>query len=161
MGIYVYSMRKKTVNIVVDGNAVKANLFSYSYKEWWSFAFGKEQARREFIANNTERIGQAAFESPRSGYVVVGDAEDDHHGATVYKDVTRGTWVDTIDFPGTAVGFLHKEGKNLVMRDHSPWKRHNIIKENGETYPEEWRFVLVDGKTITERRIPTDVLGAV
>ena len=158
MGVYIYSLRKRTVNILVDGEKTKANLFSFSYKEHWSFAFGREQARREFITNNTERTGQAAFDSPRSGYVVIGDADYDHHGATVYANVTQGTWVDTLPFPGTAVGFLHKEGKNLVMRDHSPWERHNIIKENGETSPEEWRFVLADGKIVTERRTP-DVLN--
>ena len=158
MGVYIYSLRKRIVNILVDGEKTKANLFSFSYKEHWSFAFGREQARREFIANNAERTGQAAFDSPRSGYAIIGDADYDHHGAGVYANITRGTWVDSLDFPGTLVGWLHKEGKHLVIRDYSPWQLWKVLRDGVEV-PEESRSVLVEGKIIHERRSPPDVLN--
>ena len=156
MGVYIYNMRKKTVSIIVNGSAVNANLFSYAYKDSWAFKLGREAARWEFKVANTERIGQEAFDSPRSGYVVVGDAKDDHHGASVYNNVTQGLWVDTFAFPGTIVGYLHREGKRLVLRSASPWNTWKVMNEDtGEYEPQEVRYVVQpDGKVTSERRKP-------
>lgn len=98
MGIYVYSMRKRTKTVKAEGRIVTANIFDYAYKvsnsAWWN-----EDKGYLFRARNTDRLACAAradaIEKGRE-YVIVGDS--------IYKDVTNPVWYDTDDFPGTFVG---------------------------------------------------------
>ena len=163
MGVYIYTMRKKTVNVVIGHATVKANLFLFAYKDHWIFDLGKEHARRKFRENNAHRIGQEAFNSKRSGYVIDGDPDIGFHGARVYNNVTNGIWVDTGKFPGTLIGYAHLEGKKLVMRPESPWWTCKVYdKDGGQFVSSEVReIVQPDGKLVTERRpivTQTDVL---
>lgn len=98
MGIYVYSMRKATTPIEVDGEKHIANIFDYAYKvsnnSWYS-----EDKAYMFRARNTDYLANKAFDHARSlerEYVVVGDS--------IYKDVKNPIWYDTGDFPATYVG---------------------------------------------------------
>lgn len=149
MGVYIYNMRKRTVPIWVDGQRVAANWYSYAFKEWLCWGFGDEERRRNFIRENAARIGQDAFHSERSGFVLLGDAKNGAEDCTVYRDVTSGVWTDTTAFPGTPVGFVHKEGRKWVVRPVSKWHPWKIMVD-GDWVDHERRLVVNDENKIVE-----------
>jgi hypothetical protein len=146
MGTYVYNMRKKTLPIIVNGTRFSANYFSYSYKPIWSL-FDNCQSR---IKERTERVGRNAFDSERSGYVIVGDTDNYLSGAPVYVDVTSAIWYDNGDFPGRQIGYIHKEGRNWVVRKEEPWSEVQRLNNTGNWDKVKVRCVLQTDGTLTE-----------
>lgn len=153
MGVYVYSLRAKTVALTMpSGEKVRANLYSYSYKlsSYWKGDRGYNSYN--LTCENTVRHGDAAFNAPRSGVVIVGDAKDDLDGHSVYTDVTTGVWYDTDRFPGTIVGWVEKVGKSLRVADRTKWSSGQV-HDAGTWKPYRSRQVMVDGKATTEQII--------
>lgn len=149
MGVYIYTLRKRTLPIWVEGERIVANLFSYAYKDWWGFAFGEEERRRNFIRDNAARRAQEAWDSERSGYVVMGDPEYGWEDCAVYRDLQKPLWYDTDKLPATIVGYLHKIGRKWVVTPESSWQPFKRMVD-GEWVPHERRFVIRDGQAHEE-----------
>lgn len=143
MGVYVYTMRKKTAPIYIDGVRNEANFFSYAYKVSWAFSPGRSYSR---LVGSSHRRADEAFEAYTGGYVLVGDSDDNEF--TVYTAVTRGHWTDTGDFPGTVVGFARRDGKRLVFSLHGEW---STWERGGLTV--RVRPIVRDGKIVEETEI--------
>jgi hypothetical protein len=147
MGIYIYSLRAKTVSITVPGaGKVKANLYSYSYKHYsmWKGDYGYNSY--QLTAENAKRNAENAFAAPRSGFVVMGDLSRGLEGDAVYRDVTAAQYWDTDKFPGTLIGWLRKVGKGYTVADRTEWSKGTKALR-GETWvPIRTRMIMIDGK---------------
>jgi hypothetical protein len=153
MGVYIYSLRAKTVALTMpSGEKVRANLYSYAYKmtSYWKGDRGYNSYN--LMVENTKRHGSNAFDAPRSGVVIVGDAKDDLDGHSVYTNVTTGEWCDVERFPGTLVGWVERVGKSLRVADRTKWSSGQV-HDNGVWKPYRSRSVMVDGKATTEQII--------
>ena len=142
MGVYIYSLRAKTVALTMpSGVKVRANLYSYAYRmtSYWKGDVGYNSYR--LTEQNTERNAESAFAQPRSGVVIVGDLKDGLEGDRVYTDVTAARWWDTEKFPGTFAGWVAKVGKSYRVTDRTKWSDCTV---NG--VPMRTRLVMIDGK---------------
>lgn len=160
MGTYVYSMRKKTTRVrFADEGSVAANSFQYAYKEWFGGSVGDVHERtRDRIRNRAVRTGSEAFVVSPARVAILGDVED---GASVYADVTSGTWIDTTAFPGRLVGWLRRQGGGRrtywAVVDATSWEPVRIFTATGTRSC--WRRVaLYDGAAVEELvdRPPTE-----
>ena len=146
MGIYIYSLRSKTVSL--DG--IKANLYAYAYKQ--SSIWPGDYGFREYslVESNTKRHAANVFQSPRTGLVVMGTANpnDDFIDSTVYKDVTKPIWYDCDRFEGTPVGFVARKGKKYTIADRTGWSANGkvFVEARNEYVPYRSRSIMVDGK---------------
>jgi hypothetical protein len=147
-------MRKRTIRIELDGQPIKANLYLYAFKDSWALYLGRERQQREFRQENAKRLGREAFNSPRSGYVVEqGGDDNDYHGCPVFTNCTAGFYYDVNPFPGKLIGYLHQEGRKLIVRRESPWTVQRIEDEPGKYVTQEARQVVdEDGKAHFECR---------
>lgn len=153
MGVYIYSLRAKTVALTMpSGENVRANLFSYAYKMTSYWRGDRGYNSYNLMVENTKRHGANAFEAPRSGVVIVGDLDDGRAGLvgnSVYTDVTSGEWCDVERFPGTLIGWVDMVGKALVVADRTKWSEGKTLR--GEVWlPYRSRSVMVDGKATRE-----------
>lgn len=147
MGIYIYSLRAKTVTITVPAvGKVKANLYSYSYKHYsmWKGDYGYNSY--QLTAENAKRNAENAFAAPRSDYVILGDLSRGLEGDAVYRDVTAAQWWDTDKFPGTLIGWLRKAGKGWIVADRTEWSTGTKTLRDGVWVPIRTRSILIDGK---------------
>jgi hypothetical protein len=166
MGIYVYTLRKKTVKLLLP-QKVDAHLLAYAYKDWWSWAYDdEEERRRNFIRNNAARHAENAFNAMVSPYVVVGDPGESLQGREVYRDLKSPIWYDTDGITATIVGFVHEipRGKRVQRRvlPYSPWEP-SIKTIDGQCLPVLMRRIIGDDGYVTwesradESRTPTSV----
>lgn len=152
MGTYVYNMRKKTTRVrFVDEPAVAANWFRYAYKEWLERSSNDAtEAGRDRIRDRAIRTGAEAFVVSPARVAILGDVED---GASVYADVTDGTWADSQPFPGRLVGWLQRRNAGRqsywAVVDATPWEPVRTITAYGTQYC--WRrLALYDGAAVEE-----------
>jgi hypothetical protein len=146
MGVYIYSIRAKTVPVVMPfGQKVEANLYSYAYRltSVWPGDYGYRGYK--LTETNTERNASAVFAKDRSGVVIVGDLKDGLEGHGVYTDVTAGLWYDTERFPGTLIGWVKKVGKSYVVVDRTEWSKGTRELRGEQWVPVRTRSVMVDG----------------
>ena len=147
MGVYIYSIRAKTVPLVMPfGQKVAANLYSYAYRltSVWPGDYGYRGYK--LTETNTSRNADNVFSSPRSGVVIVGDAKSGLEGASVYADVTAGLWYDTDKFPGNLIGWTKKVGKSYVVVDRTEWSKGTKALRGDQWVPIRTRSVMIDGK---------------
>jgi len=116
MGIYIYTFRKRTHNVILDGEVQKAHAFAFAHKpsNHWNIDPRVEATQDRQIAMawdayeesgevvKCEETGQFEDVLP---LVFVGDKPSE--GVNVYR-AKRGVWNDGYDFPGELVGTLTK-----------------------------------------------------
>ena len=135
MGMYVYTLRKKTRKL----QGVDAHYFGYAYKPSWSWSWNNER-RHKAMMDRYDAAGDAAFEAYEGGPVIVADPGDkDLNGCRVYRNVRSGRWNDCNEFPGEAIGFVKQEGRKLTLVSEHRWRA---------TMPNDRTFVeyVKDGK---------------
>jgi hypothetical protein len=141
MGMYVYTMRKRTVKIELPtGEIVDANLMLCDFRANTRSVFKKpsvEDKRREDRLKKAEQIAAA----PRSGYVVesYGVSKDkngriDYSEAKVYDNVTSGVWCDSHPFPGRLIGLLKKHKGRWQVVDESEFMDAQDLDQFGEIF---------------------------
>src|SRR3954463_12446809 len=109
MGIYIYSIRAKTVPLIVSGIKTSAHLYSYAYnyRSMWRGDQGYNSYK--MTESNTKRNAETVFGIRKSvPFVIVGDTKTGLDQCTVYADVTKPIWCDTEKFPGTVIGWVKK-----------------------------------------------------
>lgn len=152
MGVYVYSLRAKTVALMMPDGGPKAiaNLFSYAYRLSWS---DDDDRGYRLLVSNTERNANAVFRKDgRSGVVIVGDMSkpDGINGDAVYTNLSASQWYDTDKFPGTFVGWIEKVGRTYRVVDHTSWSEcrvmHSTSNGDGPWISQRTRSVFVNGK---------------
>jgi hypothetical protein len=150
MGVYVYTLRKKTITLQTQDGPVKARLCSFAYKPLYSYfltPINEETQRRQAAYL---RGARNAFDTYHGGYVVVVD-NSDIEGAHVYRDMTQPTWTDTANFPGTPVGVVKIVGKRLHLAQESNWLAGGVVNDRLFKY----RTTLKDG-TFQDEVVPCD-----
>jgi len=163
MGVYIYSIRAKTVALTMpSGEKVRANLYSYAYRltSYWKGDPGYNSYK--LTERNTERNADSVFSSPRSGVIIMGDLKDGLEGHGVYRDVTASQWWDTEAFPGTLIGWVQKAGKGYAVSDRTEWSKGTKSLRGDVWVPVRTRSVMVDGKaTYQSEDLPQEAqLGA-
>lgn len=155
MGIYVYTLRKRALNLHHDSpnglSRAVCNFFSYAYKEWSSYAWDdRVERRRQFIRDNAGRAAERAWDETSHELVVIAD-EKPQDGDAVYKDPQRPVWYDTDGFPGQLVGFLQKRGGQWHLVDATPWQMMLFGGSDGRCSERRWvRHRVIDGKSVQE-----------
>lgn len=172
MGVYIYSLRAKTIQLTTDGAAhlgpqfalpskITAHLYSYAYRytSLWRGDYGYKSYK--LTESNTERHAlnvwaNAADNRASPGavesipFVVVGDLKekDGLDGHSVYADVTKPIHYDTDKFPGTLVGFVRKVGTRYQLTDHTEWSKGTKALRGDAWVPVRTRTVMIDGKPV-------------
>jgi hypothetical protein len=139
MGIYVYTMRKKTRKI--DG--VPANFYSFAYKPSWAGFCAKTYPNER----RQDAAAERAFSEYKGGPVILGDSDTkDLTGYPVYRKVKAARWTDCYDFPGELIGFIKQEGRKLTLA-----AEHRFRAE----YPKDRTFVeyIKDGRIAMREEI--------
>lgn len=149
MGIYIYSLRAKTVQLDVSGTKVPVHLYSYAYRysSMWRGDYG--YTGYKLTEANTERHAHNVMgDRTTIPYVIVGDFKDRGgiEGATVYANVTSPVWFDTDKFPGTVAGWVRKVGKGYVLADRTEWQGNTKAHRDGVWVPVRTRSIMIDGK---------------
>lgn len=152
MGVYVYSLRKYTVGLLIPGEAryqrVKANLYSYAYKlhSPWPGDYGYRGYK--LTEENTVRRAKEAWDTDRSGIVIMGDVGQ-LEGRSVYKDITAPLYYDTENFPGTQIGWVgpRRNGTHgtYTLTDRTEWT-HGKLKDGEQWVPFRSMSIMEDGK---------------
>lgn len=111
MGVYVYTIRRRFINIRVGTEIVRAALVKYAYKDRGLTVRGIDDywiRRRNMMIGRAEH---AWIGHDMPDYFVIGD--DFENGCVVKKGWTKGcvSAVDTPGFPGEYVGTLAKDGR--------------------------------------------------
>jgi hypothetical protein len=143
MGMYVYTMRKRTVKIQLPcGEIVDANLMLFDSLANSDGFFKKptaEDKRREARLKKADQVAAAA----RSGYVVEGgmchtrplkNRRIDYNEAKVYDNVTSGVWCDSLPFPGRLIGLLKKNKGRWQVVDESEFMDAKDLEQFGEIF---------------------------
>jgi hypothetical protein len=155
MGVYIYSIRAKTVQLAVSGTKVSAHLYSYAYRltSMWRGDYG--YSGYKLTESNTERNALSAFYGNSTiavrktvPYVIVGDLKERGglEGSSVYADVTAPIWYDTDKFPGTLVGWVRKVGRGYQLADRTEWSEGTKSHRDGVWVPVRTRSIMIDGK---------------
>lgn len=115
MGIYVYTLRKRFVNVNILGEVVPVHAFSYLMK-------------RHINETRQEELARAKADSlwdgvPLPKFAFSGDWEDLMSGAVleVSMDIKSHIWWDVDKFPGTGIGGVVREGRGyrfLTSREY-------------------------------------------
>lgn len=143
MGIYVYTLRKKTIPVTLaSGETVGANLFSYAYRYCGDYedirdAYRLSTEEKKYArsyrmrASNASRLADAAFAAPRSGIFVMGD-EEKLDGCAVYDGLTKPVWYDcNKKVWGNTLGFLKRSGKRWLLSQTSEWREVSVGTKDG------------------------------
>lgn len=162
MGIYIYSLRAKTVQLAVSGTKVSAHLYSYAYRysSMWRGDYGYNA--HKLVEANTQRHAENVFGVRPSAlcpdeagcfgvpYVIIGDLKQGLDGSSVYANVTAPIWYDTDKFPGTPVGWVQKVGKSYALADRTEWSKGTKALRGDAWVPIRTRSVMVDGRATYE-----------
>lgn len=137
MGVYVYTMRKKTRKV----NGTDVRFFSFAYKPSYSFCptgYSLERSMQRYDA-----AAEAAFADYDGGPVMIADPEDkDLNGARVYRNVKSSIWNDAYEFPGEFIGYIKQNGRKLSLVGEHRWRAQH---PNDRTFVE----CIKDGKPAT------------
>ena len=133
MGVYIYTLRAKNINIDIDGETIKANLLKFAFKPYASLYPDEQPKVFKMMLGRAESYWS---KNETSEYFVVGD--DFETGNMVYKGWRKGkAWAyDEPDFPGKPIGFLKKIGKKF------------IITKSAHKDKDEGSEVLMDGEWV-------------
>ena len=109
MGTYLYTLRKKTCNISIDGVIEKVNFYSYFCKPHWS-SFNEDKVEKMGI----QRCHNLWKDQPLPKYVVHADPDsfneprDSYYTPlyAVYNNARSIVWYDSDHFPGTLFGYI-------------------------------------------------------
>lgn len=158
MGVYIYTLRAKTVKVELNGQPVLVNLFLYLCKAR-SLETPLLAEPWEVRRVNLRRAGltRASRVTPASGLVLLGYDEETKkvtHGADVFDLTRTGTysWTDCNAFPGRRVGWVHVEGKRLVVKPFSPWTTWNTR----EGKIDQRQALDEDGKITVQERVAAE-----
>jgi hypothetical protein len=156
MGVYIYTLRSKTVSLGVLGlGKVRANLLSYAYKytSYWPGERGYKSYK--FMTENAERNAERAFEAYQGGYVIMGDLDDGLlklEGHSVYTNLQEAVYVDTVKLKANHVGWVGVQGKSLYLSKQTPWR--NVTVLSGDTPgPQRQRLVMDNLGVVTQEVI--------
>lgn len=154
MGVYIYTLRAKTVSLGVLGmGKVRANLLSYAYKysSYWRGDPGEKSYT--FMTENAERNAENAFATYQGGHVIMGDLDDGLlklEGCAVYTDLKEAVYVDTVKLKANHVGWVGVQGKSLYLAKVTPWRNVTVI-QGPILGPQRQRSVMDDlGRITTE-----------
>jgi hypothetical protein len=145
MGVYIYTLRSKTVPLSVLGlGKVRANLLSYAYKysNYWRGEPGYKSYT--FMTENAERNAEKAFANYQGGYVIMGDLDDGLlklEGNSVYTNLQEAVYVDTVKLKANHVGWVGVQGKGLYLSKQTPWRQVTVL-EGPILGPQRQRFVM-------------------
>jgi len=146
MGVYVNTMRAKTRQIDLQGKKVKANIFLYlcrlSSLDTPILATSREERRARLYQNHVDKAGDL---TPASGVAILAykDGTIHYDGAEVITNLKSNVWYDCDRLPGDLAGWIHVEGKKLVVKTHTKWSPYGKRQR---------RLVLKDGKAVEEFR---------
>lgn len=146
MGIYIYSLRAKTVPLFVSGIKTSAHLYSYAYRHTsiWRGDYGYNSYK--LTESNTSRNAKMAFGDRKSvPFVIVGELNTGLDQCTVYADVTKPIWYDTDKFPGTVIGWVKKVGTQYHLADRTDWSKGTKTLRDGVWVPIQTRMIMIDG----------------
>jgi len=133
MGIYVYTLRRKTRKV----SGVDVRYYSYAYKPSYTFTTSYNLKQR---IQRHEKAAKAAFEDYDGGPVMIADADDkDLNGRPVYRKARTPIWHDCDDFPGELIGFIKQDGHKLTLVSEYRWRAQ---QPNDRTFVE----YIKDGK---------------
>lgn len=156
MGVYIYTLRSKTVSLGVLGmGKVRANLLSYAYRytSYWKGDPGEKSYT--FMTENAERNAEKAFASYQGGYVIMGDLDDGLlklEGHSVYTDLKEAVYVDTVKLKANHVGWVGVQGKSLYLSKQTPWRQVTVI-QGPILGPQRQRLVMDDLGQVTQETI--------
>jgi hypothetical protein len=148
MGVYIYTLRAKTVALHVLGTGrVRANLycFAYRYTSYWKGDPGEKSYT--FRTENAERNARNAFANYTGGHVIICSDDDLKEGIKalegrcIYTNVTEPVYVDTVKFPGAHVGWVGVQGNGLYLSKQTPW-RNVIVTQGAILGPQRQRLVM-------------------
>jgi len=134
MGVYVYTLRKKTKKVNYYGNKATAQVMEFGFKPFYpSFCPSASEKRWEAAQNRQLAAADRAFQFYKDNYegLVICDN-------MVYSDLRRSTWSDCNKFPARLVGFLHEDRS---VREYSAWDNYTTTIE-GEQRSLRQRMVL-------------------
>lgn len=147
MGIYVYSVRAKTINLIINHEKVSANLYSYAYRytSMWRGDYGYNSYK--MTESNTERNAQNVFGDRQTiPYVIVGDLKTGLDDCSVYANVTKPVHYDTDKFPGTFIGWTKKATDNrYYLCDQTEWTKGSKVFRDNVWVPIRTRSIIIDG----------------
>lgn len=156
MGVYIYTLRSKTVALGVLGlGKVRANLLSYAYKytNYWRGEPGYKSYT--FMTENAERNANTAFANYQGGYVIMGDLDDGLlklEGHSVYTDLKEAVYVDTVRLKANHVGWVGVQGKSLYLSKQTPWREVNVL-QGPILGPQRQRLTMDDLGRVTQEVI--------
>lgn len=112
MGIYVYIVRRKYTNIIINGVKEKVYHLEYLYKPSHSYA-GEEYNKSYEKIVKRNRTNWLKYDVPK--YVVLSNDGYVKEGAEIRKwDIPVYSCYDTPDFSGTHYGYAYKDNKNKL-----------------------------------------------
>jgi hypothetical protein len=149
MGIYIYSLRAKTVQLTVGGANVTAHTYKYAYKSSsiWRGDYGYNGYK--LTEANTERNAHMAMGTRTVVPYVIIDNDikgDKLDGATVYANVTSPLWWDCDKFPGDVAGWIKRVGRSYVLTDRTEWSTGTQSYGDGVWVNVRTRGIMIDGK---------------
>jgi len=156
MGVYIYTLRSKTVALGVLGlGKVRANLLSYAYRytSYWKGDPGERSY--SFMVENAERNAHKAFASYQGGYVIMGDLDDGLlklEGHSVYHDLKEAVYVDTVKLKANHVGWVGVQGKSLYLAKQTPWRNVTVLSGDNPG-PVRQRLVMDDLGLVAQETI--------
>lgn len=159
MGVYIYTLRARTVALhVVGTGTVRANLYCYAYRytNYWKGEPGYRSYT--FRTENAERNAHKAFAKYTGGHVIMCSDDDLKEGIkalegrSVYTNVTEPVYVDTVKFPGTRVGWVGVQGNGLYLSKQTPW-RQVTVTEGPILGPQRQRLVMDSLGNVTQEVI--------
>jgi hypothetical protein len=156
MGVYIYTLRSKTVALGVLGlGKVRANLLSYAYRHtsYWKGEPGERSYT--FMTENAERNAEKAFANYQGGHVIMGDLDDGLlklEGSPIYTDLKEAVYVDTVRLKANHVGWVGVQGKSLFLSKQTPWRQTTVI-QGPILGPQRQRSVMDDLGRITHEVI--------
>lgn len=156
MGVYIYTLRAKTVALGVLGmGKVRANLlsFAYRYTSYWKGDPGYRSYT--FMTENAERNAEIAFSKYTGGYVIMGDLDEGLlklEGCPVYHDLKEAVYVDTVRLKANHVGWVGVQGKSLYLSKATPWRNVTVLSGD-RPGPQRQRYVMDDCGRITQEAV--------
>ena len=116
MGVYVYTMRRKTRKV----SGVDVRFYAYAYKPSYSF---KTNYSLERSIQRYHAAAEAAFADYDGGPIMIADPDSkDLTGVPVYRNVRIAIWNDMNPFPGEIIGFIKQEDRKLTLVSEHRWR---------------------------------------
>ena len=123
MGTYVYTFRKASRNIIVDGQKDLVQHLAYAYKHMSPLGRGRPTYLRYITSMKSH--AERSFGDYDGGYIVIYDVKvdgkrTDLDGVEVYRGLTRFTWIDSNDHGMELVGKLKRIGRSYHLIKNVP-----------------------------------------